>query len=227
MASPTCIWSSIDYLQISGMRRDLLTSDISEKGNADSAFPDPDWAATELRCRALIADHGQVFKGFLICSYSIPRASLQALVVSKSCHKGTIKEKNPVAKWTARQFNMDIAKCALISILESYASHAYVGEPHMTRGQIELALILFAVQYLFVKAFNIFIYPHYFSPLRSIPGPEVSLSCVNQGHRLTFSGREFLPWPDFQTFPFTAWRVRIMLESPVSRCTTHSISSRR
>ncbi|EMR64334.1 putative cytochrome p450 3a5 protein [Eutypa lata UCREL1] len=40
-----------------------------------------------------------------------------------------------------------------------------------SHGWVKTLLVLFIVQYLGVKYYRIFLYPHYFSPLRQLPGP--------------------------------------------------------
>lgn len=65
---------------------------------------------------------------------------------------------------------MDWTVCAAVSMLEALV----VQQRTASHGWIKTILVLFIVQYLGIKYYRIFLYPHYFSPLRQLPGPTVS-----------------------------------------------------
>ncbi|OCL03967.1 cytochrome P450 [Glonium stellatum] len=96
---------------------------------------------------------------------------------------------------------MDFAICAALSLLETAAlfQSQYVHSDSISRSFFSLL----ALQYLAIKAYNIFIYPFYRSPLRHLPGPkdghfllgqEYKLYKANGPHELQLSWMR--QWPD-------------------------------
>lgn len=68
---------------------------------------------------------------------------------------------------------MDVIACAVLASVEAAVLPAAFG----ARRRL-LWLALFVIQYVAIKCYRILLYPKYFSPLRHIPGPAVSLSCL-------------------------------------------------
>lgn len=63
---------------------------------------------------------------------------------------------------------MDAIKCGAISIAETFL----VGRSS-NLDNLYVFAILFVVQYIGLKLFNVVIWPFLFSPLRNLPGPKV------------------------------------------------------
>lgn len=82
---------------------------------------------------------------------------------------------------------MDLITCAGLGLLESLLlDKLWIRNTNTTTGPAAAALqdvtvaqaacALFLSQYLAVKYYRVFLYHKYFSPLRNVPGPSVSLS---------------------------------------------------
>ncbi|KAJ4394846.1 hypothetical protein N0V93_004066 [Gnomoniopsis smithogilvyi] len=63
---------------------------------------------------------------------------------------------------------MDLLFCMSLTALELLAAQSF----HERVPDRTEAIILFLCQYLPLKIYRIFLYPHYFSPLRHLPGPK-------------------------------------------------------
>lgn len=86
---------------------------------------------------------------------------------------------------------MDVFKCLSLAALEALAIRVVGGRAHndnLTR--VQTGCILFAIQYLLLKYYRVFLYHKYFSPLRHIPSPTVSRS---QFAIYTYHSRGFAP----------------------------------
>lgn len=66
---------------------------------------------------------------------------------------------------------MDVAKCAVASLIETAALLHYgnIG----SQGLLRLVFALFLAQYVALKLYSIFVWPFLVSPLRHLPGPKV------------------------------------------------------
>ena len=78
----------------------------------------------------------------------------------------------------ARLFAMDIAACAVTSLLGRFAWMHLEGPlsqssplPSVRTSTVFFAF--FSVQYAIVKTYRLFVYPYFRSPLRKLPGPKV------------------------------------------------------
>ncbi|RYP39457.1 hypothetical protein DL767_002191 [Monosporascus sp. MG133] len=80
--------------------------------------------------------------------------------------------------------------CVVVAMLEALVAHQLMG----VSGFKKAFFILFVIHYLGLKCYRIFLYPKYFSPLRHIPGPQVSGVPMSRHY------------PGIATN--TAWRVR-------------------
>lgn len=67
---------------------------------------------------------------------------------------------------------MDILTCAGLALAETFLAGKSPGKFQIDLP-ISAAFLLFVGQYLALKFYRICLYPHYFSPLRHIPGPKV------------------------------------------------------
>lgn len=71
---------------------------------------------------------------------------------------------------------MDIAICGALALLETTISVFLLGGLDKIRHDVsKTTVVFFLVQYLAVKFYRVFLYHRYFSPLRHLPGPSVSI----------------------------------------------------
>jgi hypothetical protein len=70
---------------------------------------------------------------------------------------------------------MDIVSCAALAVVQGSLAERFrflgpAGSP------LQTTVLLFALQYIALKVYRVFLYHRYFSPLRHVPGPTVSCS---------------------------------------------------
>lgn len=70
---------------------------------------------------------------------------------------------------------MDIVICGGLALLETATLVLLLGRDIIRHDASKTTGAFFFVQYLAVKLYRVFLYHRYFSPLRHLPGPGVSI----------------------------------------------------